>query len=304
MVAERAITVDQTNVSVVVDESVVVKWLQPPVRAPHPGIEVIQHLTTRGFDEMPRLLAVEQRDGLVHAIVTSYLSDAADGWDWYVDDVDAWLSGRLDVDDVVDSARRLVAITARMHTALADMQARPVDLASVAEHALTDLRLAKSELSGLDWLGDHEVRAALEPLHAGSAVAGHRIHGDLHVGQFLRAGATILVTDFDGNPLQDSADRSRPQSPLRDLASLLQSVAHVGAVVKKRRHPDRALDVDRFVGAAIDGALTEYETHHTVDRQLLHAYRIAQELHEYAYSIRHLPHWRYVADDALPRLLP
>ena len=30
---------------------------------------------------------------------------------------------------------------------------------------------------------------------------------------------------------------------------------------------------------------------------------IAQELHEYAYSIRHLPHWRYVADDALPRLL-
>ena len=34
---ERPITVDQTNRSVVVDESVVVKWLVPPVPAPHPG---------------------------------------------------------------------------------------------------------------------------------------------------------------------------------------------------------------------------------------------------------------------------
>jgi hypothetical protein len=40
-----------------------------------------------------------------------------------------------------------------------------------------------------------------------------------------------------------------------------------------------------------------------VDLELLHAFRVAQELHEYAYSIEHLPHWRYVADDALPRLL-
>jgi hypothetical protein len=33
------------------------------------------------------------------------------------------------------------------------------------------------------------------------------------------------------------------------------------------------------------------------------AFRVAQELHEYAYSIQYLPHWRYVADAALPGLL-
>jgi maltokinase len=300
---ERAITVDQTNVSVVVDESVVVKWMQPPVPVPHPGVEVIRHLTWRGFDEMPPLLGVDERDGFVHAIVTTYVGDAADGWDWYVDDVDAWLCGHLAFADTVDPACRLAAITARMHDALGDMQAQPVNLGSVAERAAGDLTVAKAQLDGLEWLDADVVIAALRPLGDATSVAGHRIHGDLHVGQFLRAGRTILVTDFDGNPLQDDADRGRPQSPLRDLASLLQSIVHVGAVVVKRRHPDRAADVDRFVVAAADAALTEYERQHSVDRELLHAFRIAQELHEYAYSIRHLPHWRYVADDALPRLL-
>ena len=39
------------------------------------------------------------------------------------------------------------------------------------------------------------------------------------------------------------------------------------------------------------------------DDDLLLAFRVAQELHEYAYSIQHLPHWRYVADAALPALI-
>lgn len=303
MAIERAITVDQTNSSVVVDESVVVKWLEPPVPAPHPGVEVIRHLTERGFDEMPHLLAVEERDGMVHAIITSYVRDAKDGWDWYVDDVAAWLDGNLELNALIDGAARLAAITARMHSALADMQAHPVALASLADQGLVDLALAKEKLDGLGWLEAASVGVALRPLRDAQPVAGHRIHGDLHVGQFLRSGTTIMVTDFDGNPLQDSVDRGRPQSPLRDVASLLQSIVHVGAVVVKRRHPERAADVDRFVVVAIDAALDEYELRHVVDRDLLDAFRVAQELHEYAYSIRHLPHWRYVADDALPRLL-
>jgi predicted trehalose synthase len=83
---------------------------------------------------------------------------------------------------------------------------------------------------------------------------------------------------------------------------MLQSIAHVGSVVVKRR-PDRAGDVDRFTSEAAVVALDAYRGTHSVDRELLSAFQVAQELHEYAYSIHHLPHWRYVADDALPRLL-
>jgi maltokinase len=298
---ERPITVDQTNDSVVVDESVVVKWLRPPVPAPHPGVEVMTHLTAAGFTEMPVMLGVEERDGLVHAIVTSLMVGARDGWDWYVDDVEAWLDGTLGFDDVVVAAQRMGEITARMHSALADMQSTTADLDPVARQAIDDLQIALDRLDGLDWLSESAVVDALRPMH-GSRRA-HRIHGDLHAGQFLRAGDCIVVTDFDGNPMQDSQMRCQPQSPLRDLASMLQSIAHVGAVVVKRRCPDRQADVDRFIDAATTAALAAYSSAHEVDLDVLHAFRVAQELHEYAYSIHHLPHWRYVADAALPRLL-
>jgi maltokinase len=300
---ERPITVDQTNRSVVVDESVVVKWLVPPVPAPHPGVELIRGLVAAGFDEMPSFVGVDERDGVVYAIVTSYLPAALDGWDWYVDDVEAWLDHRLDFDRLVGSARRMGAITARLHTALADLQPATVTLSLVADQAMADMSLALSRLADLDWLDERRIARVLQPLRDAGEVTGHRIHGDLHAGQFLRAGETMMLTDFDGNPLQDLDDRSRSESRLRDVASMLQSIVHVGAVVVKRRRPDRAGDVDRFTTAATAAALEEYSVAHLTDDELLLAFRVAQELHEYAYSIQHLPHWRYVADAALPALI-
>lgn len=300
---ERPITVDQTNYSVVVDDRIVVKWLRPPVPAPHPGVDLVRHLTETGFTEMPALIGVDERDLLVHAIVTTYLPRALDGWDWFVDDVEAWLDAALPFDALVASGQRMGAIAARLHTALADLQPSLVSTVPVVDQAMADMQLAKERLDGLEWLDDDRVAAALQPLRDAGPVKGHRIHGDLHAGQFLLAGEQLLVTDFDGNPLQDLDSRAQPQSPLRDVASVVQSIAHVGAVVVKRRRPDRVADVGRFVAAATNGALDAYGAEHGIDADLLLAFRVAQELHEYAYSIRHLPHWRYVADAALPGLL-
>ena len=96
----------------------------------------------------------------------------------------------------------------------------------------------------------------------------------------------MVVTDFDGNPLQDPHDRSRSQSPLRDVASMVQSIEHVGAVVVKRRRPDRADDVARFTVAATRAAVDSYSATHDIADGLMLAFRVAQELHEYAYSIQ------------------
>ena len=300
---ERPITVDQTNFSVVVDDAVVVKWLRPPVPVPHPGVQLIRHLTAAGFDEMPSFVGVDERDGVVHAIVTAYLPSAMDGWDWYVDDVEHWLADELAWDEVVESGRRMGAMTARLHAALADLQSSTVDVGPVADRAIADLQLATDRLDGLEWLDAQLVADVLQPLRVTGPVPAHRIHGDLHVGQFLRSGPTMLITDFDGDPLQDPGGRALAQSPLRDVASMVQSIEHVGAVVVKRRRPDRQADVDRFVGAATTAALDAYSAAQAVDHDMLLAFRVAQELHEYAYSIHHLPHWRYVADAALPGLL-
>ena len=301
---ERAITVDQTNESVIVGEEVVVKWLLPPVLAPHPGVQLLHHLAARGFDDMPRFLGVEQLDEMVLAVATEYLPGAFDGWDWFVDDVDAWLQGSTTLEVVVAWASRMGALTATLHAALSNLQRGPVAARTYHLQAVDRLDDALRIVDGVEGARLQEmaaaVRRALAPLESGEVLAAHRIHGDLHAGQFLRADDRVVITDFDGNPLADSAERRLAQSPLIDVASMIQSIDHVGRIVVKRRHPDRSAAVDEFIAVAVEAALIAYGP---VDRELLHALCVAQELHEYCYAATHLQRWMYVPAAALPALL-
>ncbi len=304
---ERAITVDQTNHSVVVGEEVVVKWLQPPVLSPHPGVQLLNHLASRGFMEMPTYIGSQERDELVLATVTEFVPGAQDGWDWFVDDVDAHLRGERTFDELIAWAVRMGQITGRMHAALADMQ--PTTVAARTYHAIASDRLDAAlrtvhgeEGARLQALVP-AVRTALSTLDSGARLSAHRIHGDLHAGQFLRAGDRLLVTDFDGNPLVVGEARRLPHSPLVDVASMLQSISHIGRIVIKRRYPERVDDVEHFVEAGIVAALDAYRANHPVTDEVLFALRVAQELHEYCYAATHLPRWLYVPDTALPALL-
>ena len=66
---------------------------------------------------------------------------------------------------------------------------------------------------------------------------------------------------------------------------------------------DRSPDA---VGPAALGAITA-RLHGALatptDVRLLRPLRVAQELHEFVYAVRHLPSWRYVPDGALAALL-
>ena len=307
LIEERAITVDQTNQSVIVGEQLVVKWLKPPVLSPHPGVQLLRHLASRGFTEMPTYIGSEERDELVLATVTEFVPGAQDGWDWFVDDVGAHLRGERTLDELLAWAARMGEIIGRMHTALADMQ--PTTVAARTYHAtaierLDDaLRTVHGEEGARLRALVPAVHTALAPLVSGVLLVAHRIHGDLHAGQFLRAGDRLLVTDFDGNPLLAGEARLLPHSPLVDVASMLQSISHVGRIVVKRRHPDRIDDVEHLANAAITAALAAYRSVHPVADDLLYALRVAQELHEYCYAASHLPRWLYVPDASLPALL-
>ncbi len=304
---ERPLDVDQSNVSIVVGEAVLVKWLQPPVPEPHAGVELLEYLRAARFRAMPEFLGVEVADDMVQAIVSEYVVDCLDGWEWYVDDVDRWLHGRADLDSLLATAWRLGALTADLHAALAGLQRSTIGARSyhtIANDLLTDaLRVVPGgDGMRLRALGPAIVEA-LEPLRNERLLPAHRTHGDLHVGQFLRAGDRIVINDFDGNPLNDVTHRRLPHSPLRDLAGLLQSIDHVGRIVVERRHPDRAEQVEQFNTLAVEAALRAYESHHAVDHDVLHALRVTQELRDYLYAVEQLPHWLYVPDAALPVLL-
>ena len=307
IVGERPVIVDQTNYSVVVGETVVVKWLQPPVLSPHPGVQLLRHIASRGFSEMPPFIGCEERDELVFATVSQFVPGAQDGWDWFVDDVDAYMRGNGTLDGLLAWAGRIGALTGRLHAALADLQ--PTTVAARTYHATAIERLddALRVVHGEEGVRLRAlvpaVHEALSPLDSGSLLAANRVHGDLHAGQFLRASDLLLVTDFDGNPLAKGETRLLPHSPLVDVASMLQSIDHVGRIVVKRRHPNRIADVEHFITAGVAAALEAYRRLRPVADELLGAFRVAQELHEYCYAASHLPRWLYVPDAALPALL-
>ncbi len=316
--------VDQSNVSVVVDEAVVVKWLHPPVVEPHPGVTLLEHLRAVGFDGTPSFLGAARAAGRVTAVLTAYIPGSRDGWEWYTGDVADWLDGTAAPAEPVGTARRLGAMTGRLHIALATpsevipdpLTTVPVEPIHAAAHRLLAAALAVTADSSGGRLGPlaGSVRAEIDVLAGVGASAAQSIHGDLHLGQILLAdtasGRRWWITDFDGDPLADGPERSMPQPAAKDLAALLQSIDHVTRVAHRRR-PDVALEVVDDLAAEAAGAahgaylaaLAAADASHLLDSRLVRPFQVVQELHEYVYAARHLPHWRYVPDAALPALL-
>ncbi len=319
---ECPITVDQTNMSIVVDETVIVKWLAEPMPPPHPAVVTLAHLDEIGFREVPRLHGVHLVDGLVAALVQEYLPGALDGWDWYADEFTGVFDGVVAEDRVRHSAGQLGAMAGRLHAALAtpsSIIAEPIgtiDLADEAArcHRLVDEALALTTGEPGRHLADRvvRVRATLEPLRGPGATSSVQpVHGDLHVGQFLRSGDRLAVTDFDGNPLtavDGAGDHRRPTAA--DVASLLQSIDHVGRVAAMRR-PGTAARLEPLVADAIDTCLSAYlaalaslGAADLFDERLLWPFRVAQEMHEFVYAARHLPEWVHTPDATLCSMFP
>ncbi len=321
---ERPITVDQTNRSVVVDESVIVKWFRPPRPVPHHGSDVLAHLAEVGFEAMPEFFGTHLADGLVVASMAAFLPGATDGWEWYLDEVHAWIDGTLPTRTLEHRATALGALAGRLHVALATPSSRwpaPVGEVPVVRQfdrmrALLDEARAVTTGVTADHLAGRwtAIRSAIEPgdLGAGSTTPAITVHGDLHVGNVLSTGTQLVVTDFDGNPLTDDAtDIAARQPAAVDVASLLQSIDHIGRIVDHRTGGARRAELAAFIGDSVERALDAYRAQladasltHLLDERLLPPLRVAQELHELAYAAAHLPHWVYVPDAALTAMFP
>lgn len=303
VLAERPVIVDQTNASVVVAEQVVVKWMRPPAPARAPGL--LAHLAANGFIRTPTPFGAAFQGEALVALVTAYLPEAVDGWDWCVDAVLGHLHGGPPADFAAD----LGALAAELHAALATPSAvvgtpvrhapPPSDWPELLGQAL-DVAVAVGDDDGRWFAARHAALAA--DLAAGMArVDGETVpvfptHGDLHVGQVLRWRGGYAVIDFDGPPTGGST--WGPAA--RDVAQLRTSLLHVGQIADRRtagRYHDELL---AWAKGSADALLDAYRTGlagrglaHLLDERLLRPYEIAQECRELVYAARFLPRWRY-----------
>ncbi|MEV0617927.1 hypothetical protein AB0I81_31705 [Nonomuraea sp. NPDC050404] len=291
--------VDQTNYSVIVDERVVVKWLTPPVPLPHPTPEIFAHLVEAGFNDTapPYAALTAVLDGREHllALVTGYLPQARDGWEWCVDEA---------VAGTVDFAAELGRLAADLHLALSSFPVSPGTgtaggpLAARAEEALAQaLELTGGEDG--DWLATRAGAMRRELAALGTEVTTPliRIHGDLHVGQILSWRDGYAVIDFDGNPTLTGADPYQPAA--RDVAQLTTSLEHVAQVAIRRRSapPGRTAEWARRGRATLLSAykdrLAAGHRPDLLDERLIRPFEVEQECRELIYAARHLPRWRY-----------
>ena len=314
---ERPIEVYQSNESVVVGDAAVVKRFVFTTAGNDRPTLLPAHLVAAGFEEMPAPLGSagwQHMDGVMSlASITTYLPDARDGWDWYVELLERSIEDRSF--DAVEPAAALGALTARLHAALATpTDVLPVPAAAAGadtvagwrRSAEADLESALSSIDGGEGSRLREraaaIREELGELRSPETIA-IPIHGDLHVGQFLRWRDGLVVSDLDGDPLGPGTLMG---PPAKDVASLVQSLDHVGRIVERRRGIGLTAwirDVTDACAEAYRGELAALDASALFDEQLLRPLRVAQELHEFVYAARYLPTWRYVPDRALPALL-
>lgn len=329
---EVAVMVDQTNSSVVVGDSAVVKWRRSVRDAVHPGPSALAHLAAVGFAGIPRPLGqllVRSPSGheLPVAQADAYLPGARDGWAWCLELVRAVAAGDDDDPWTRDFPARLGRLAADLHDALAtpsDVLPDPRRAASAGEadrwHAAALARVdeAIDSASALDGALDvirpraDALRAALAPVAHAAGTTTQRLHGDLHVGQVLRWSDGLAVVDFDGNPVVAAdGDAIRYEPAARDLAQLLRSLDHVARVAIRRTE---GIDVGAVLGwlagarpqllDAYRDALARLDASDLLDEPLLRAFEVEQECREIIYAARHLPRWAYAPLGAVEAMFP
>lgn len=330
----RPLGIDQSNTTLVLDERLVLKCYRRFDEGLHPEVELTRHLSERGVACLPAVrgsadvvLDDGRRGGAL--LVQDYVADGRDGWLA----AEQELSGLLESHDVGAAthaptawASRVGAATGELHAWLATAVGAGFAPRNATREDAAALRTAAgAQLDEALRIVPPDVRVELADAapalrkrfetfeHAPFLLT--RVHGDLHIGQFLlREGGPPALVDFEGEPTKPAAERRRHASPLRDLAGLMRSIDHASQWVLQSHAGDGdasgsqvARAWRRSARAAIRSAyervLDEHGRPFTVNDDLLAAFEAEKAVYEFIYAMRFLPSWLEVPRRALPSAL-
>ncbi|MFJ2610266.1 maltokinase [Streptomyces sp. NPDC087425] len=298
----RLVTSEQSNSSLVYGDTFILKLLRRIVPGVNPDLELPLALAREHCPRVPPptawLRAELDGEASVLAVLQPFVRGATDGWELALREL-------AKSEDFCGEARALGRATAEVHQALA--RALPtVTLGHLQMEALVDGMLERLESAAravpllLPYVP--ALRSAFTALsdlaEEGRTWTAQRIHGDLHLGQCLRApGGEWSVIDFEGEPSKSLAERRLPQPPLRDIAGMLRSfdyAAHsAGAPAPEWAAACRAAYCTGY--AQVSGVDPR------TDPVLLRAYETDKAIYEVVYEARHRPDWLAVPMKAIAR---
>lgn len=333
--AERALGADQSNTSVVIGERVLLKAYRRLEAGLNPELELLAFLTEEAaFPAVPPLAGYAEivsaaAETATVAIAQAYVTGGADAYESIAEALVGWLlaPGQVSVEFATEVASELGSLTAGLHAALADARglaefeprdASRDELRDWARNAQRQLARAVDVTPGDAGRVLHELAAAiaaeLTVFQALPAVPRlTRVHGDLHLGQVLIAEDGYRVVDFEGEPLRPLDERRAHGSPLRDVASMLRSLDHVGRSAGRRATARNGgpleapgLDLDGWLRRSRERFLEAYRaglrragSPFDVDPALIRAFEIEKETYEFIYASTYLPSWLWAPTEGM-----
>jgi maltose alpha-D-glucosyltransferase / alpha-amylase len=335
--SERPLGADQSNTSLVLGEAILLKVYRRIEAGLNPELELVAFLTEEaGFSHVPPLagyaeMVTATAGTSTVAVAQAFVADGADAYETVAESLTAAHlgSGVADPAGVVDAAvaADLGRLTAELHLALMDargipdFEPRPASRDELRSWART-ARLALSRAIDVSTGEAARVLRDLAPRIAAELTVFEalpspplvsRVHGDYHLGQILIAPDGFGIVDFEGEPARPIEERRAHQSPLRDVASMLRSLDHVGRSAGRRadaRHDgpvrDPGFDLDAWLRLARTRFLDAYEAELRragspliVDPDLIRAFEIEKECSEFVYAATYLPSWSWAPTEGM-----
>ncbi len=318
----RPLRVDQSNTSVVVGGTHILKVIRRPEPGVHPEVEVGRHLlematrlATRppvaplcGWYELVDHDGPATTLGVVHA----FMVGAIDGWELTLAGLAA------DPGALLSRLHQLGSDIAQLHRLLSQPSDQDrfgrspftaEDLTAVATSITSAARRLQPTLGpGLVIRIEETVAHLAEAIETTEAGAVIRTHGDLHLGQTVSTPEGWVILDFEGEPSRSLTERHHPRPALRDVAGMIRSLSYAVESVRRAGGPPldgwegaaRAAVLDGYLGAA-DPDLIPVSAPGTVD--LLGLFEIEKAVYEVGYELAHRPDWVTVPVEGLQRAL-
>ncbi|MFD4631175.1 maltokinase [Streptomyces sp. NPDC058284] len=294
----RLLDGEQSNTSLVYGNRFILKLFRRIQYGTNPDLEVPWALAGGGCARVPAPVAwfwTTQPRRTTLGVLQPFLRDATDGWTMALQSLAAG-------QDFTAESYELGRATAEVHLALAEVfPPRPPDRRAGGELAAAMTERLEAAASQVPALAPYvpRLRAAYDAVAAGGQErADQRIHGDLHLGQVLRAGQRWFVIDFEGEPARPLTERRQLQAPVRDIAGMLRSFDYAA-------HSDRPWQPQwanscREAYCAGYAAAAAWDPR--ADSALLRAHETDRAVYEALYEARHRPEWLPVPMAALARL--